>query len=222
MKNIILQHWTGNLGELEKLSQESIQEYADYCGADYRLLRGSVFDKSLSSQSQKLAMLTEEFDDYDTVVMMDIDMFRRKGATKNIFTDETGIGRHHGIQPTLVKNLQRRFPFLGDPSYAYWGGSIYRLPREMRQKLRKHYNISEAIQFNNNYNDEGVMHRLAVLAGVKNHKKWYLDRQQWNHSSFDEGVDQAEIIHIRPKVKPGGPKAPKIENYRLLVERGII
>jgi len=222
MKNIILQHWTGELGELEKLSKASIEAYAEECGADYRLLRGSVFDKSLSSQSQKLAMLTEEFDEYDIVVMMDTDMFRRKGATKNIFTDETGVGRHYGIQPTLVKNLQRRFPFLGDPAYAYWGGSIYRLSREMRQKLRKHYNISEAIQFNNNYNDEGVMHRLAVLAGVKNDSKYYLDRQQWNHSSFDEGVEQAEIIHIRPKVKQGGPKRPKIENYRSLVERGII
>jgi len=71
-------------------------------------------------------------------------------------------------------------------------------------------------------NDEGIMHRLAFLAGIKNTQEAYLDRQQWNHSSFDEGVDQAEIIHIRSKIKPGGKKAPKIDNYRSLVERGII
>ena len=222
MKNIILQHWAGDLRELEKRSQESIREYAEYCGADYQLLRGHVFNSALSLQSQKLAMLNSDFDDYDTVVMMDIDMFRRKGATKNIFTDEKGIGRNFGIQPMLAKNLHKRFPTLGDPNYAYWGGSIYRLEKKIRKKLRSHYNLDDAIKFNNNFNDEGIMHRLAFLAGIKNTQEAYLDRQQWNHSSFDEGVDQAEIIHIRSKIKPGGKKAPKIDNYRSLVERGII
>ena len=33
MKNIILQHWNGNLRELEKLSVESMQKYAKYVGA---------------------------------------------------------------------------------------------------------------------------------------------------------------------------------------------
>ena len=77
MKNIILQHWTGPLGELEKLSSENIKEYAKKCGADYELLRGSQVDVGLSSQSQKMCMLSEKYDDYDTVVMMDADMFFR-------------------------------------------------------------------------------------------------------------------------------------------------
>ena len=50
----------------------------------------------------------------------------------------------------------------------------------------------------------------------------YMDRQQWNYSSFDEGVEDAYIIHIRPKVAPGGPRRPKIENYKSLVDKGLI
>jgi hypothetical protein len=50
----------------------------------------------------------------------------------------------------------------------------------------------------------------------------YLDEQNWNYSSFDEGVENANIIHIRTKIKPEGPKRSKLENYRALVERGLI
>ncbi len=220
MKKIILQHWTGELGELEKLSSLNIQEYAKFCGADYKLLRGAVFNYSVSTQSQKMHMLSEEWDDYDVVVMLDIDMFVRKGSNANIFTDETGIGRHYNIQESLVKSLAKKFPLICDAKYPYWGGSAYRLEKDIRQEFRKHLRINEMIQFNNNFNDEGIMHRCAVLADYK--EKRYFDRQQWNYSSFEETVDEANIIHIRPKVKQGGPKRPKIENYNALVERGLI
>jgi len=165
-------------------------------------------------------MLSEEFDGYDVVVMMDTDMFVRKGCTSNIFTDETGIGRHYNIQETLVVKLANQFPFLCDASYPYWGGSCYRLEKDIRQEFRKHLHMNEMVQFNGNYNDEGIMHRCAVLSGYK--EKRYFDRAQWNYSSFDLDVDKANIIHIRPKVKQGGPKRPKIENYKALVKRGII
>jgi hypothetical protein len=221
MKKIILQHWIGELGELEKLSSKNIESYAKYCNADYRLLRGT-FIPGLSPQSQKMHMLNKEFDEYDVVVMMDTDMFTRKGKRKNIFTEETGIGRHYGIQTSLIQGVKRSHPFLADPSYAYWGGSIYRIDKDMRQKLRANMRMNEMVQFNNGFNDEGIMHRLAVLCGIKNNKKWYMDRRQWNHESFEEERDQAEIIHIRPKVKPGGPKKPKIENYKSLVNMGIL
>ena len=222
MKNIILQHWTGKLGELEKLSMANIQAYAEYCNADYRLLQGNVFMPGITSPCQKIHMLNEEFDDYDYVVMMDIDMFTRKGMTKNIFTDDNGIGRHTEIQEVLVKGLKNRFPMLGNPSYPYWGGSIYRLSRDIRQRLRRHLVPHEVIQFSGNYEDEGIMHRLAVLEQLPIDKNTYLDGQQWNYSSFEEDVHNAYIIHIRPKVKKGGPKRTKIENYRDLVSRGLI
>ena len=222
MKKIILQHWSGPLGELETLSSQSIQEYAKFCGADYQLLRGKVFNENLSNQSQKMIMLDERWDEYDVVVMMDTDMFTRKGMTKNIFTDEVGMGRHYNIQETLVKGLAKRFPLLCNAKYPYWGGSCFRLEKDIRKEFRKHLHLHEMMQFNGNFNDEGIMHRCAVLSDFKVKPNIYFDRQQWNYSSFDEGVENANIIHIRPKVKKGGPKKPKIENYRSLVERGLI
>lgn len=40
MKNIILQHYDGELGELEKLSIDNISNYAKKCGAEYELVLG--------------------------------------------------------------------------------------------------------------------------------------------------------------------------------------
>jgi len=40
---------------------------------------------------QKLAILNEEFDSYDSVVMLDTDVFMRAGLTESIF-DMPGIG----------------------------------------------------------------------------------------------------------------------------------
>lgn len=222
MKNILLQHWNGPLGQLEELSVENMKAYAEFCGAEYRLLRGTPFDGRLSPQSQKMAALGEEFDEYDIVVMLDTDMFTRKGMTKNIFTDETGYGRHYGIQEHLRKKLHLKFPFLCDTRYPYWGGSCYRLPLEIRQTFRQHMRLHEMTQFSGNYNDEGIMHRCAVLADFKEKDGIYFDRQQWNYSSFDDGVENAYIIHIRPKVTPSGPKRKKIENYHALHKKGII
>lgn len=225
-KNIILQHWTGPLGELEEISSNSIQQYAKFCGADYELITGNVFRKHLSAPCQKMIMLDKQFDEYDTVVMMDIDMVTRKGLDKNIFTDAKGIGRHYGIQPALVKKLHQRFPLLGDPRYPYWGGSIYRLDREVRQRLRKEIVESEINQFHNNFEDEGIMHRLAVRCNMKVDENTYLEKDLWNRSSFEENVDEGYIIHIRKKMKntPGrpSPKQDKILNYRVLANRGII
>lgn len=222
MKYLLLQHWNGPLGELEEYSVLNMQRYAADCGADYELMRGAPFDPKLSAQSQKMAAFDKKYDDYDVVVMLDTDMFTRRGMDKNIFTDETGIGRHYGIQTHLRKKLFYEFPLLCDLNYPYFGGSCYRLTREIRQRFRKHFYLSEMTQFSGNYNDEGIMHRCAVLSGLKEYPGIYFDRQQWNFSSFDEGVEDAYIIHIRPKVTPTGPKRAKIENYRALVKKGII
>jgi predicted MPP superfamily phosphohydrolase len=226
MRNIILQHWTGPMGELEKKSQKSIKAYAEFCGADYELVTGDVFRSGLSSPCQKMHMLSPKWDDYDIVVMMDIDMFTRKGLTKNIFTDDTGVGRHFGIQPSLRKKLCNRFPLLGDERYPYWGGSIYRLEKDIRIKLREQIHEHEIKQFHNNYEDEGIMHRLAVRADLKEDPSLYLDDDKWNRSSFEENVDEVYKIHVRRKMKntPGrpSPKQDKILNYRKLVQKGII
>lgn len=222
MKNIILQHFTGKMGELEKLSYDSLKNYAKFCGAEYKLVRGNVFNKGLSPICQKMIMLDEQWDDYDTVVMVDIDMIVRPGERKNIFTDESGIGRHHGIQTHLRESINRQHPFLTNTEYPYWGGSCYRLNKDIRKEFRKHLHLHEMTQFSGNYNDEGIMHRCAILSNFKEKKGIYFDRQQWNHSSFDIGVENAEFIHIRKKLVAGGAKVEKMVAYKDLVDRGIL
>ena len=76
------------MGELEELSHGSLKNYADFCGAEYQLVRGNVFNRGLNPICQKMIMLDEQWDDYDTVVMVDIDMIVRPGDRKNIFTEE--------------------------------------------------------------------------------------------------------------------------------------
>tara|TARA_E500000305_G_C3985433_1_gene219109 strand:- start:533 stop:1201 length:669 start_codon:yes stop_codon:yes gene_type:complete len=222
MKNIILQHYTGELGELEKLSQENIKKYAEFCNAEYQLVQGNLLKvDGLDPQCQKIYMLDEVWDEYDCVVMMDIDMFTRKGMTKNIFTDAKGYGRHFGIQDMLHNKMVRNFPDLSSLEYPYWGGSIYRLPKALRQELRKHITNDLLKRFKHQPHDEGIMHCLAVKAKIPIEGA-YLDEQNWNYSSFDYGVENANIIHIRTKIWPNGPTRPKIENYKALVERGLI
>ena len=59
MKNILLQHWTGNLNELAKASQENMMKYAQKVGAEYRRLDGDVFQAGVKPQIQKLYILEQ-------------------------------------------------------------------------------------------------------------------------------------------------------------------
>lgn len=227
MKNIILQHWAGPMNELVEKSTASIREYAKQIDADYEFIRGYPFmpriAHKLDAPCQKLIYLDEKYDDYDYVVMVDADMFVRAGCTANIFTDDTGIGRHTDIQRALRVNLIGLYPHLGDLDAPYWGGSVFRLSREVRQKLRGALTEDIVMAFARRYHDEGVMHALANKVGMKHtDDDVYLNGQMWNYSSFEPDVDQANFIHIRTKVTPQGPKREKIENYYDLVERGLI
>lgn len=217
MKNIILQHWSGNINELTRLSRENISAYAKQVGADYEFVEGDVVDSRLASQSQKLIMLNEKYDDYDTVLMVDADMFIRKGLTVNVF-EQPGVGLFTNYTAGVFLQLQRSFPNLSDRRYAYWGGAIYKLDRDLRKKLRVHMNINEMVQFNNSFVDEGIMHRLANLAKVE---PSIID-SRWCQCSYLPNPEKAYMIHIRTKITPNGPKRTKMENYNALVEKGII
>jgi len=222
LKNIILQHWTGKMGELEERSSINICKYAVKVGAEYRLLRGNVFRPHLSAPCQKVFMLDESFDEYDDVVMLDLDVFTRKGTQGDIFDPAiTGIGRHAEVQDRLVKKLRYMYPHLGDPRYPYWGGSIHKISRDIRQRLRQHIREDEIIWFNDNFHDEGIMHRLAVRAKLD---VTYLDAMVWNAGSFEPWLEDATTIHIRPRKLVDGKKVmcDKMTNYLDLVDRGLI
>lgn len=219
MKNIILQHWNGKLRELEKLSVESMQKYAKYVGAEYRLLTGKPFDPRWSDQLQKLHMFNEEFDDYDYTLMLDTDMICVKNLTENVF-DLPGIGMHTDFQTEIFHKFIRKLPHLSDRKYAYWGGAIYKMPQEIRQKLRVHIRDEDLAQSPGKFHDEFYTHRLAMLAKLPLEDE-PLPRR-WCYCSYRPEPEKAAMVHIRPRIKIGeSAKAKKIDNYYMLKAKGV-
>jgi len=222
--NIILQHFDGDLRPLDEKSVENIMAYADMVGADYRLIRGKPFRKHLTSPCQKVYMLDKEFDEYDQVLMLDIDMFAPKGMTENIFELE-GVGLYADVQKMLHRKIAAQYPMIASLSVPYWGGAIYKMDKTMRMTLRQHLDGNEG--WMNNYNklyhfeDEGIMHTLAYRQGLKCEDKYILD-QKWCQCSFLPNPENAGFIHVRTKITPSGPKREKIENYKELVEKEIL
>jgi hypothetical protein len=231
VKNIILQHFDGELRELDKLSKRNIEEYAKMVGADYRLILGKPFlanvtdaPKNLTSPFGKCHMLDSEFDEYDQVLMLDIDMFAPKGMTENVFELE-GVGLYADTQVMLHNKIARQYPDIASLKAPYWGGAIYKMDKNLRRDLRFHLmgDKSWMNKYNEAYHfeDEGIMHTLALRAGLKHAKKWYLDRK-WCQCSFLPNPEKAGFIHIRTKITPSGPKQEKIKNYQALVNKGIL
>jgi len=222
--NIILQHMDGPLRPLDKLSMQNMQQYAQMVGADYELVTGRPFRKHLTGACQKVYMLDEKYDSYDQVLMVDIDMFAPKGMTENVF-DLQGVGLYADTQVMLHRKIVAHNPMFASPKHAYWGGAIYKMDRELRQRLRRHFGGDESwmLPYNKAYQfeDEGIMHTLATLSGIRHSKEQYLDRK-WCQCSFLPNPEKAGFIHIRTKITPTGPKREKIENYDALVAQGII
>lgn len=222
--NIILQHFDGDLRPLDEKSVENIMAYADMVGAEYRLVRGKPFRKHLTSPCQKVYMLDKEFDEYDQVLMLDIDMFAPKGMTENIF-DLEGVGLYADVQKMLHRKIAAQYPMIASLSVPYWGGAIYKMDKTMRMTLRQHLDDNDG--WMNNYNkpyhfeDEGIMHTLAYRQGLKCEDKYILE-QKWCQCSFLPNPEKAGFIHIRTKITPSGPKREKIENYKELVEKEIL
>jgi len=225
MKNIILQHFDGELRQLDKLSIENIQAYAKMVGADYKLILGKPFRKHLTAPCQKVYMIDEEFDDYDNVLMLDIDMFAPNGMKENIFKQK-GIGLHASTQSMLHRKLVQQYGFIGDIDKPYWGGAIYKMDRGLRKRLRSALGRDESWMENYNkpyhFEDEGIFHTLTVFSSAYIPKEeWYLHRK-WCQCSFLPEPEKAGFIHIRTKVTPTGPKREKIDNYLALVDKGVL
>lgn len=219
MTNIILQHFAGELRELDKLSIQNIQEYANRIDVEYELVLGYPFRLFLTPPCQKAVLIDEKYDKYDKVLMLDIDMFATKRLETNVFKDEPGIGLFVQTQAELRYRLAAygRIPFNG----AYWGGSFYMMDRPTRQALRavmpKDDDWMRIYNQPYHYEDEGIISELYNKAKlpVKNIKR------KWCQCSFLPTLEEG-FIHIRTKITPAGPKRTKIENYHSLCEKGII
>lgn len=219
MVNIILQHYTGSPGVLEQLSFDNIRAYAEMCGAEYRRLDGDVYKPGLAGQCQKLYMLDPSLDDFDVVVMLDADMFARKGMTDSIF-EVDGIGVSTEFHKNLVwRNFWRR-PFHVSPLGTYWGGAIWRLNRKQRAQFRNAIRPADLSRYNTRLHDEGVMHRAARRAGIKGHA--LPGGERWAAASYATDLSDAALIHIRRNMSPTGPRRAKMKNLEMLIEAGIV
>ena len=226
--NIILQHWHGELNELTEASVENVKAYANLIGADYELVRGKPFREHLTTPCQKVFCIDEKWDNYENVLMLDPDVFVRKGLSKNVF-DEKGNGVHGAWQIKLkLKLISENYITKDTP---YWGGSIYKFNKEERQKLR-----SQIPQDNTwprfspkshikRFEDEGILSLLAHKAKLKTQ---YLDFK-WNQCSYLPKPEDSYMIHIRTKklgredgTWENGGKQEKMLNYKELVEKKIL
>ena len=223
MVNIILQHFAGELRELDNYSIENISNYAKMVGADYKLIRGKPFRKHLTAPCQKIFLLDKTWDEYDQVLMLDIDMFAPRTMKENVF-DYEGIGLYEDVQKKLHGKLVNQYPFNSSSTHPYWGGAIYKMDKDLRVKLRAGLGNNESwMNFYNklyNFEDEGIMHTLAYRSNV-NRKNAVLHKK-WCQCSFLPNPENAGFIHIRTKITPQGPKREKIVNYNELVEKGIL
>jgi len=223
-KNIILQHFDGELRELDKLSMENIKVYAESVGADYQLVTGKPFREHLTSPCQKVFMIDEKWDEYDQVLMLDIDMFATKKCP-DIFTTEKGIGLYNPIQQGLHRKIVNQYGMQSSRAAPYWGGAIYKIHKHMRQSFRKCLGGNE--QWMNAYNqpyhfeDEGIFHTLAMRAGIGYIPTMNMD-PRWCYDNYLPEPESAYMIHIRTKIAPNGPKQEKIKNYQEMVKRGVL
>jgi hypothetical protein len=221
MKKIIMQHYTGDLSDIAKLSIENIRLYAKKIGADYKFITGNLFHPTLSSPCQKMHILDEIFDDYDVTVIMDTDMFVTKKNKLSIFDDTEGIGIYSNDQKRVFSLFKKRHPNFANSSYPYLGGCIWRMNVDLRRMLRKHIVEDEILQFDKSFEDEAIFHRLATRAGLKQYNTL---EEKWGYGSFYPNLDEQAIIHIRPKVYPGNKHITrtKMENYTVIKDQGVI
>jgi|TARA_R110000850_G_scaffold459_13_gene2878 hypothetical protein len=218
MRNIILQHFTGKLRTLDKLSVENISAYAERIGVEYQFVEGQVFREHLTPPCQKLHILDEKWDEYDDVLMLDIDMFVTKNLRLNVFKAE-GVGLFADVQKRLKNRLVQHGRI--ESESAYFGGAIYKLTKQQRQSLRD--GIPEDNSWMDPYNeayqfeDEGIMSELFHRTDTQ----WSNLDQKWCQDSYMP-EHKAGMIHVRTKIKPEGPKREKIDNFYDLQMRGVI
>ena len=218
MRNIILQHFTGKLRTLDKLSVENISAYAERIGVEYQFVEGQVFREHLTPPCQKVHILDEKWDEYDDVLMLDIDMFVTRNLRLNVFKEE-GVGLFADVQKGLKNRLVKHGRI--ESKSAYFGGAIYKLTKQQRQSLRD--GIPEDDSWMDPYNksyqfeDEGIISELFHRTDTQ----WSNLDQKWCQDSYMP-EHKAGMVHVRTKIKPEGPKREKIDNFYDLQMRGVI
>ena len=109
MKNIILQHWNGDMPQWARLAEKTARDYCERIGCEYELLRGHPMGEDWGPNPQKLAYLLEKYDDYDQTLMIDMDMIASK-SSRNVFDIElVGVIHERAMKDEVNKRDLERY-----------------------------------------------------------------------------------------------------------------
>jgi len=93
MKTLIYQYWLGERPAYSELSKSMFQEYAKKVGADYRFDADPDFFKGRYGKFYHALrpLYDKEFQKYDRVLYVDMDIFPAKDLDMNVFDLDIGF-----------------------------------------------------------------------------------------------------------------------------------
>lgn len=136
MKNIILQHWNGPLPDWARLAKRSVEIYAEKVGAQYQLVTGYPLGEKLGPNPQKLVYITEQYDEYDRVLMLDMDVIATD-KYENAF-DHSEIGVLHDRAMKGQSRTPKSAVDLFEIGMPIFFGNYIMTTKDQRQKMREH------------------------------------------------------------------------------------
>jgi hypothetical protein len=170
MTNIILQHWNGPLPEWARLAKKSMELYAEQIGCQYQLLEGYPLGKDLGPNPQKLVYIKEEYDQYDKVLMLDMDVIAT-GIYVNVF-DYNQIGVLHDRAMKGESRTPKAAPELFKMGVPVFFGNYIMTTKDQRIKMRAYADWKWlATKVVDSYSGDEIilswlMHKAKILEGV--------------------------------------------------------
>lgn len=168
MKNIILQHWAGERPSWSFAAEKTVRKYSEKLNCEYELFFNYPLGKELGANAQKLHMLDEKYDEYDQVLMLDMDTIATRQYA-NVF-DRPEIGVLH--DRAMIGPHRSRTPNAGIELYTQglhvFFGNFIKLKRDYRQKLREYMDIPLfASKITDHYcADEIILHYLLTKSNI--------------------------------------------------------
>ena len=161
--NLLIQHWEGPFYPGLQECQDSVKAYAERIGVEYKFVTGRPFCEELNLTCQKMHILDEMYDDYDRVLMLDMDIWIKPDAF-NCFEHPGNMMWFTGSDIKWHKWDRMGDHCKRDAPYPM--GPYYMLTSEERKLLREHINMPLFIERCNNHpGDEIIMHHLMWKAG---------------------------------------------------------
>lgn len=134
--NIILQHWNGPLPEWALIAKRSVEKYAEVIGCQYELVTGYPLGEKLGPNPQKLVYVTEKYDQYDKVLMLDMDVMATN-IYSNAF-DRPEIGVLHDRAMKGKSRTPGSAPELFTLGMPIFFGNYIMTQRDQRIKMREY------------------------------------------------------------------------------------